>query len=333
MGSMTLAGRMATMSTAVLMAGMGLTGAPSAQTITNTGPHSTNIIKTSTTNECTVENNTDIHVTNTNDQNATSGDATVGDSGRGWFGPLNVQADTNGNNSGSTLADNASSSLDSLAPQASDPDSGGLSGTTPSLFNSDSNWPKDLNGGNATSGDAASGNATNSNSTNLSVTVGNTPDTGNPCVPNNTHIAKQLPPTKVLKTGVRVAPGAPAVSTGHGTRTGGFSAVVVPAVATQASPTVSAATAVTPGRGAGQTAAVSQERISATGPGSSNVISSNVDNQTTVTNNNTICITATNTQQASTGDATTSSNTSSSSSNTGGAGNGNSTGVGADLAS
>ena len=59
----------------------------------NTGPDSTNIIKTINKNTTTITNNNDVYVSNNNEQNATSGSA-------------NVSGNTNGGSANSGKADN-----------------------------------------------------------------------------------------------------------------------------------------------------------------------------------------------------------------------------------
>ncbi len=64
--------------TSATMVGFGFAGMASAQTITNTGPHSRNTIDTTVHNNCVVKNDNDVVVNNTNYQTGNTGDATVG---------------------------------------------------------------------------------------------------------------------------------------------------------------------------------------------------------------------------------------------------------------
>jgi hypothetical protein len=308
-----------------MMTGFGLIGTASAQIITDTGPGSINRIDNKITNKCTIENNNDVNVKNTNDQKATSGDATVGGSNSGhdghdWSGsdPLAIQAD----------------GIDGLGL-------GGSSDGFPSSLdgNSDGNWSKGFGGGNTFGGDATTGDATNDNSTDLSVNIDNSTDDA--CFPNifsanqNFFPSVRVAKPRVNKAAVRVIPGAPGVpgvggAGGFGAGVGGLGGVGVPSVARSVSPSVPSVAAVVPGRGAAVAAvAVPQESsISVTGPNSLNKISTEVNNKVTITNNNDVKVTNTNNQKASTGDATVSGNTSGGSGDSGNAGNGNDTGAG-----
>ena len=87
MGRNTLLRSIATYITTVTMTLFGFTSMAAAQTITNTGPGSTNNINTTTTNNCSRVNNNAISASNSNTQNATSGSANVsGNTTAGWSG-------------------------------------------------------------------------------------------------------------------------------------------------------------------------------------------------------------------------------------------------------
>jgi len=353
MGRISWIRRLSLYATTATMAGFGLTGIASAQTITNTGPHSTNRIDTKIDNKCTVKNDNDVNVKNSNDQKATTGDATVGGSGHsssdGWSGsdPADIQASSSDGGDGSfnaTPASDTTPSVDPLTQQTNDPGHDSLFGDPSSFLDgATSDWHKDPGrggnfGGNTFGGDATTGDATNHNSTDISVDIDNSVD--NPCIQNNVVLQRPSKALRVAKSNVfnkaavRVAPnvsGAPGIGGGRGGvgGVGGFGAG--PSISKQVSPAVSAEV-VTPGRGAGPAVvAVQKNVISNTGPESSNKISTTVNNNVTVKNDNNIHVTNTNDQKASTGDATVSGNTSAGSGDTGGAGNGNGTAVGADV--
>ena len=86
--------------TAAMLA-FGLTSIASAQSITNTGPGSHNVITTTTNNSCQVTNNNNVDASNSNTQTANSGNATESDNttaGLPWSGwstldPAVAQAD------------------------------------------------------------------------------------------------------------------------------------------------------------------------------------------------------------------------------------------------
>lgn len=79
MGRLTLLRRSPSWVIIAIMAGFGFTGMASAQTITNTGPFSTNTISSTWVNNCRVTNTNRISAYNSNNQYAETGDASATD--------------------------------------------------------------------------------------------------------------------------------------------------------------------------------------------------------------------------------------------------------------
>lgn len=79
MGRLTLLRRSPSWVITAVMAGFGFTGMVSAQTITNTGPYSTNTISSTRANNCRLTNTNHVSAYNYNDQSAITGDASATD--------------------------------------------------------------------------------------------------------------------------------------------------------------------------------------------------------------------------------------------------------------
>jgi hypothetical protein len=198
--------RAAAWTSSIIMASFGFTSVVSAQTITNTGPNSTNTITTNTTNTCTVQNTNNISVHNSNTQVGVSGDATSsGNTGLSWSGwdalsPEAAQANAQSftawdqavtnwisqraSSSWSGAGDNTSWSPSSSGWNSWDPMSWQANGQSFANWYSgveaylDSNgstwllsWPADATG-NGGSG-ASTGNVTNTNNANFTITINN----------------------------------------------------------------------------------------------------------------------------------------------------------------
>jgi len=192
------------------MTSFGFTSIASAQTITNTGPDSSNRIDTEVKNTCTIKNNNAVSVNNRNNQSARSGNATVEDNtgGCGWDGwaaldPAAAQANGlsynswrsgvtdwmaqhgtgNGwNGAGDNLSwappGNDWASYDPAAWQASGQSFGNWWNGAQSYLDTNSpvwllGWPASANHDGSFGGSATSGNASNGNSTNFTIRINN----------------------------------------------------------------------------------------------------------------------------------------------------------------
>lgn len=192
-----------------MMTFFGLTGVVSAQTITNTGPGSTNTISSTYTNNCSVRNSNNVSVSNSNNQSASTGNAnesgntSAGLSWAGWTGmdPAAAQAAGTGyagwwggvvnwigqrasgagwNSDQSNLSWTPSStewaSYDPMTWQSSGQSFGNWYNAVESYLNGNSSawvlgWPADANG--AGNFGATSGNAVNNNNANFSININN----------------------------------------------------------------------------------------------------------------------------------------------------------------
>lgn len=370
--------RIAAYGTTAVMAGFGLTGVVSAQTITNTGPGSTNNITSNATNNCSVHNSNNLSVSNHSSQTAVTGDAT--DSGNtssglswaGWSGldPNTAQAagqsynawwsgvvnwiaqraSGNGWNSNST---NLSWTPGSASWNAWDPMSWQANGqsfanwytSVESYLNSNSaawvlSWPADATGGSSMGG-ATTGNATNNNSASFSININNAAR----AMAGTNSCGQSLftpPPTGGgggSSGGGGAVLGASTFSSrlgGGGGGVGGYgSAGFFPASYSvhAPAPKVASAPAVTNTPSTPSVPVVvppvppaPENSISNTGPDSSNNITTNQTDNSSVCNNNNVSVSNSSTQTATSGDASVTSNTSSGGAGSGGASNGNGTG-------
>lgn len=214
MGRTTWHRRISMFVAAATMAGFGLTGIASAQTITNTGPDSRNRIDTKITNDCRVRNTNNVSAHNRNKQDATSGDASVhGNTGAvGWgswasLDPAVAQAEglsydawrngvtdwmaNHGNGDGwNGAGDNLSwtpsgntwASYDPVAWQTNGQSFGNWWNGAQSYLDSNSpawllSWPTGATHGGGFGGSATTGNASNSNSTNFTIRINNAAST------------------------------------------------------------------------------------------------------------------------------------------------------------
>lgn len=172
---------------------------PGSATIDTTGPRSNNVIRNRVTHRVDVNNNTDIHVDNSNYQDAWTGDATVRNNTRGGDARSGNASNSNSfdanvrvNNTASTAAAVAHLESAGGAGQASISDTGPRSdnrivstvrtdvridnNTDIAVDNSSTQTATSGNAtvqGNTRGGDAVSGSATNTNSTSLTFTVNN----------------------------------------------------------------------------------------------------------------------------------------------------------------
>ncbi|MEO6760899.1 MAG: hypothetical protein ABI220_00785 [Candidatus Saccharimonadales bacterium] len=195
-----------------VMAAFGFTGLASANSISNTGPGSTNIIRSSSLEDCTIVNSNYVNVSNSNYQTATTGDASSYNNTNalpwtGWstLDPASWQADGNDYNSWWTGVSNwvterasgdgwnSSETNISWAPSGADWQAS-WSNWNPVTWQANgqsfSNWYTQLNSyltsnsakwmlawptsatGNGLSG-ATSGNATNTNNVSFSLNISN----------------------------------------------------------------------------------------------------------------------------------------------------------------
>lgn len=338
-------------------------------TITNTGPGSTNVISSTQTNRCTVTNTNNVNVTNSNNQNASTGDATVGalpwtgwealspeaaqadgQSYADWWGGVaawvSARAAGQGWNSPAAASAPASSgewaNWDPLAWQQNGSSFGDWFAGVQGYMNANSptwlmTWPS---GGNTMGGDATTGDATNVNNASFSINIINSAPTdscGNSVIP----VVPPVNPPSGGKGGggsTWVSPASYSAPRGGGGGGGSYGAYRTPVYSAPRAVVATAAPAPTPAPvpvtpvvpPTPPTPPVAPAAsISNTGPGSSNVISSTVNNNVNVTNNNNISVVNTSQQTASSGDATVAGNTGSGGGGSGDAGNANGTGVGA----
>ena len=194
-----------------LMAGFGLTGIASAQTITKTGPYSTNSIDTSIENECKIKNDNDITVRNTNYQTGSTGDASVtGNTTAGsewgswqelspsaaitagtshdawWNGVVNWMGQHGTGDGWSGTGDNPAwspsgndwASYDPMSWQANGQTFGNWWNATQHYLDDNSamwllGWPEDATGSGSYGGNATSGSVINRNNSNFTISVDN----------------------------------------------------------------------------------------------------------------------------------------------------------------
>jgi len=205
--------RAATYMVTATMTCFGLTSVASAQTITNTGPGSTNTISSNSTDNCTVTNTNNVSAHNYNQQSATTGGVTeVGNTTAGlpWTGwstldPTAAQANgqsysswwssvvnwisqrasgTGWNSSSSNLTwaptGSSWSSFDPATWQANGQSFGNWYNAVEAYLNSQSSnwiltWPADATGGGSFG--AMSGSATNNYNASFSITINNAAST------------------------------------------------------------------------------------------------------------------------------------------------------------
>jgi hypothetical protein len=221
-------------------------------------------------------------------------------------------------------------------------------------------WPQGTGDAGNFGRGATSGNATNNNNANFRININNAANAcrQNKIVPspvkinanasasaaaaaaaeaaaNQSNIVAAAPSSNVTPGAVSSGVGGVGGGPGRGGAQGpsNIRSANVPIAASRAasSAQASAAAAAAASQQVHVQVPVQRAVIANTGPNSSNVVSSKVENNTSVKNTNDICITNTNTQKASTGDATVSGNTNAGSSDSGNAGNGNGTGAGIDI--
>jgi hypothetical protein len=207
MGRTTELRRTAVYVVTAVMAGFGLTGAASAQSLSNTNGGWSGKTSTTTLNKCSVTNTNNVSVTNRNNQSAVSGSAIVmgNSSGFSWGGwdalsPLDAQAQ--GNSYGSWYnsvvnwisnrangagwvstgngvpmsGGNSWNNFDPMAWQANGMKFADWYNAVEQYLNQNSpawllGWPSTDNNGGAIS--ANTGNATNNNSANFSININN----------------------------------------------------------------------------------------------------------------------------------------------------------------
>jgi len=308
----------------------GFAGQASAATIANTGPNSTNIIRTTQRTICDVDNSNHVSLHNSNNQNAVSGNATVG-GGWGSWDPAVWQSQ------GHSYEEWHAAFMDYMSSHEGD-------------------WSQAWSGGNTTGGDATTGDAGNVNTTSAHVNVHNdagcapagAPAPGGPAggeISNtgpdshNAVLASSTARTDVRNTntlGVHNSnnqSAASGTSTVRGNTSGGDATsggagnnngTNVGGSVSNSGPVATGPAGGTPGGVGGGGASISN-----TGPNSSNTISFSSHNSTTITNTNTLNFTNTSNQSAHSGNATVSGNTSGGDATTGDAGNWNATSISA----
>lgn len=293
--------RTATLITSGIMAAFGFTGmaaAATVNTITNTGPDSTNIITNTETNTCVITNINDIDIDSASTQTAVSGDATVSNN-------------TSGGSAVSGSAVNTNTEIITVII-------GEATVEPPVLSNP------------LTNDDPCDDHLAGGQGSGVISTTG--PGSANTIQSGKTNNTFRLKSNDVRFGKVnRQAAGSGRVIVYA--NTGGGGAVSGPAANHHGgSAAVSTATAPSGGQGGGGAPAPtvaaragSTNTISNTGPSSTNTISNSTTNSATVTNVNTVSSYSTNTQTASSGSASVTDNTSAGSGVTGTASNTSST--------
>ena len=314
----------------VLTASFGLANSASAASITNTGPGSTNIISYGGSGGFSYKNNNNVHVGNNTNQNAHTGDATVGGGNECW------------------------SSCDK--DQKNECDQPERNNWLKKKWNSachvDDNWPNPCNvcswnpcksghyGGNTNGGHAESGDAKNKSHTDVEVSLDNknhkTQKNGSSWSPsasikntgphstnkiifkssNNVTIENENDVDVDNNTTQNASSGNATVS---GNTNGGNATTGNASNYASTSTEVEVENSSLPAwHGSG---GIGNATINTTGPGSLNKIYSNNNSNVSVSNNNTVSVSNNTTQNASSGNATVSGNTNGGNATTGNASN------------